>query len=217
MVSAGRARKAILALLLFAFPCAHARDFDPWDEDAPARAKPGFQAVQRLGFTLGGDAISKITYPDGAIREISAGGLNQVGFGILYLWDVVPLSVALTLNYHYDSDYNDNDNASFRRVPHEALAYVNGPGHFRFGGGVRYVYSARAASTINGVAEKTTFKNTRGSVVEIGYQVRPYGWVSLRHVQETYQVETYTTSGTPPSAIAPYNGNHTGLFVSYEY
>jgi hypothetical protein len=219
----GKSLFASLALFAFPFLCAHADDFDSWSEygyaDGPVRTKPGFQAVQRLGFTLGGDPISKITYPDGVIREISAGGLNQIGLGILYQWDVIPFSVALTLNYHYDSDYNENDNASFRRVPLEALAYFNGPGRFRIGAGTRYVYSARAASTINGVTEKITFKDTMGSVVEIGYQVRPYGWVSLRYVKETYEVETYSTSGTTPalSGNTPYNGSHTGLFVSYEY
>ena len=56
----------------------------------------------------------------------------------------IPFSVALTFNYHYDSDYNNNDNASFRRNPLEALAYFNGLGRFRIGGGMRYVYAARA-------------------------------------------------------------------------
>jgi hypothetical protein len=201
--------------------CAHADDFDSWSAhgyaDGPVRIKPGFQAVQRLGFTLGGDAISKITYPDGAIREISAGGLNQIGLGMLYQWDVMPVAVALTLNYHYDSDYNENDNASFRRVPLEALAYFNTSARFRIGAGERYVYSARASSTINGVTEKTTFEDTRGRVFEIGYQVRPHGWVSLRRVLERYRVASYTTTGTTLSGNAPYDGSHFGLFVGYEY
>lgn len=219
----GRALFASLALFAFPFPCAHADDFDSWSAhgyaEGPVRAKPGFQAVQRLGFTVGGDAISTITYPDGAIREISAGGLNQIGLGVLYQWDAMPVSFAVTLNYHYDSDYHENDNASFRRVPLETLFYFNATERFRIGAGIRYVYSARATSNINGVTERITFEDTRGRVLEIGYQVRPHGWVSLRHVLEEYRVQSYSTTGTAPpqSGDAPYDGSHYGLFVGYEY
>ena len=84
---------------------------------------------------------------------------------------------------------------------------------------MRYIYSARATSTINGVSERITFEKTRGSIVEIGYQVRPYGWVNLRYVKETYKVASYSTTGTSPnlSGNAPYDGSHVGLFISYEY
>jgi len=220
---AGKALFASLALFAFPFPCAYADDFDSWSThgyaEGPVRAKPGYKAVQRLGFTVGGDAISTITYPDGAIREISAGGLNQVGLGMLYQWDVMPVAAAVTLNYHYDSDYNENDNASFRRVPLETLLYFNATDRFRIGAGIRYVYSARATSNIGGVTEKFTFEDTRGSVVEIGYQVRPHGWVSLRHVLEKYKVESYSTTATTPvsSGNDPYDGSHYGLFVGFEY
>jgi hypothetical protein len=219
----GKSLFTILALFAFPFLYAHADDFDSWPEFSHEThldsSKPGFHAVERLGITLGGNTISKNTYPDGAIREISAGGLYQIGLGVLYLADSIPFSAALTLNYHYNSDYRDNDNASFRRNPLEALVYYNGLGNFRIGGGMRYIYAARADSTLNGVTEKITFENTRGSIVEIGYQVRPYGWVNLRYVKEKYQVATYTTTGTEPGLAgnAPYDGTHVGLFISYEY
>lgn len=223
---AGKTLFASLTLFALSFNCSHARDFyaateDPFAPDpAYIHTRPGLHFVERLGFTVGGDVISKITRSDGTIREISAGGLYQVGLGALYQYDVIPFSVAVTLNYHYDSDYNNNDNGSFRRVPLEALVYFNGMGRFRIGGGMRYVYSARADSTINGVTEKITFEDTRGSIVEIGYQVAPYGWVNLRYVKEMYTVASYSTSGgtTPGLAgSAPYDGSHVGVFITYEY
>jgi hypothetical protein len=225
-VNVNQTCNALLAsLTLFAFPflCAHADDFDSWNEfgfaSNPVRNQPGLHAVERIGITVGGDVITKLARPDGTIREISAGGLYQIGLGALYQWDAIPFSSALTLNYHYDSDYNGNNNASFRRVPLEALVYFNGLGNFRIGGGMRYIYSARATSTLNGVTEKITFENTHGSIVEVGYQVRPYGWINLRYVKEKYTVATYSTTGTAPglSGNAPYDGSHTGLFISYEY
>ena len=219
----GKSLCAILALLAIPFLCAHAHAFDSATEYAygtyPARTKPGFHAVERLGITLGGDEIAKITYPDGAIREINAGSLKQIGLGVLYQWDSLPVAAALTINYQYTSGYNENDNASFRRVPLEVLAYFNATHRFRVGAGMRYIYSARATSNINGVSERIDFEDTRGSVVEIGYQVIPYGWVSLRRVHETYKVERYSTTGTTPapSGNAPYDGSHYGLFIGYEY
>jgi hypothetical protein len=219
----GKSLCASLALIAFPFLCAHADDFDSWSEYGfatyPVRTKPGLHAVERLGITVGGDIISKVTHADGTFREISAGGLYQAGLGVLYQWEVIPFSTELTFNYHVNSDYNGNDNASFRRNPLEALVYFNGMGRFRIGAGMRYVYSARATSILNGVTERITFENARGSIVEIGYQVNPYGWVNLRYVKETYKVATYSTTGTAPapSGHAPYDGSHVGLFISYEY
>lgn len=221
MNQTGKSLCACLALYAFPFFCVHADDFDSWPEygyeTRPARAQSGFHAVERLGITSGGDTISRITYPDGAVREISAGNLYQIGLGVLYQWEVVPVSAALTINYQYDADYNNDDNAAFRRNPLEALAYFNGLDPFRIGAGIRQVYSARATSTINGVSERITYENARGRIVEIGYQVRPGGWVSLRYVRETYKVASYTTTGSNLSVNTQYNGSHAGLFVSYEY
>lgn len=219
----GKSLFASLLLLAFPFTGVHADDFDFWTGQEftsyPVRAKAGFHAVEHAGITLGGDAVSKLTRADGTIRQISAGGLYQLGLGVLYQWDAIPFSAELTFNYHYDSDYNNNDNASFRRNPLEALVYFNGLGNFRIGGGMRYVYAARATSSINGVTERITFENARGSIVEIGYQVRPYGWVNLRYVKERYTVATYSTTGITPGLAgnAPYDGSHFGLFISYEY
>jgi hypothetical protein len=216
----GKSLCASFALFVISGLHAQAHDFETaMDYAEPPRNVQGFHAVQRLGITLGGNVISKFARPDGTFREISAGGLYQIGLGALYRARDIPFSAALILNYQYDSDYNNNDNASFRRVPLESLLYWNCLDNFRIGGGMRYIYAARANSNINGISERFTFENTRGSIVEIGYQVRPYGWVNLRYVKEIYRVATYSTTGTATglSGTSPYNGSHVGLFVGYEY
>lgn len=212
---------AILILIALTPPAARAAGFDDSFETVRPYSPPfkneGFHFMVREGITGGGDGISNITFEDGSKREVSAGGITQIGMGTRYQAGF--LSLALSVNYHYDYDHYNNDNASFRRVPLEALAYIEVPGNVRIGGGMRYSYSARATSTINGVSEKINFKNTRGSVVEIGYHVRPYGWVDLRYVKETYEVESYSSSATTPPAqapTAPYNGSHVGIFVTFE-
>jgi len=223
MSHSGKSLIASLALFAFSILHAHADDFDSWPEfdsvSYPAPNRAGFHAVERLGITIGGDVISRLTRSDGTFREISAGGLYQAGLGVLYQWQSIPFSAELTFNYHVNSDYNGNDNASFRRNPLEALVYFKVLERLRIGGGMRYVYAARATSSVNGVAEKFTFADTTGSIVEIGYQVTPYGWISLRYVKETYKIATQSTSGTiPPAPVGtPYDGSHTGLFISYEY
>ncbi len=182
-------------------------------------SRAGFHILLREGLTGGGDRISGIPLPEGKEREIGAGGAYQIGMGTRYQLGIVPLSLALSINYHYDADHNENDDASFRRVPLEAMLYFEMPGNLRLGRGIRYVRWARATSTINGISEKIAFKNTRGNVIEIGYHVVPYGWVDLRYVKETYQVESYYSSGNPNPAIwgnAPYNGSHAGLFITFE-
>jgi hypothetical protein len=182
-------------------------------------SQAGFHFLVREGITGGGDRISGITFPNGTEGGIGAGGAYQIGMGTRYQMEVVPLSLALSVNYHYDSEHNEYDDASFRRVPLEALVYYELPGNLRLGTGIRYIHSARATSTINGVSEKIAFKNTKGSVVEIGYHVAPYGWADLRYVKETYQIESYSSSGETNPAVwgnAPYNGSHIGLFVTFE-
>jgi hypothetical protein len=220
MTHCGMALIAAIALLA---PRAHAGDFDSWpgfeteSDIAPARA--GLHAVERLGITVGGDVISRLVRSDGTYRDITAGGLYQAGLGALYQWEAIPFSAELTFNYHVNSDHNANDDASFRRNPVEAMVYFNGLGRFRIGGGLRYVYAARATSSINGVTERITFANATGSIAEIGYQVVPYGWINLRYVKETYKVATRSTTGpTPPPPVnTSYDGSHVGLFISYEY
>lgn len=219
----GRSLFATLALLAIPLQSAHADDFDSWNEfgfaSNPVRNKPGFHAVERLGITVGGDIVSKVTHADGTFREITAGGLYQAGLGVLYRWDAIPFSAELTFNYHVNSDYNGNDNASFRRNPLEALVYFNGMDRFRIGAGMRYVYTARATSVLNGVTERIAFENAKGSIVEIGYEVTPYGWINLRYVKEHYTVANYSTTSTTavPPSNAPYDGSHYGFFISYEY
>ncbi|HLP97809.1 MAG TPA: hypothetical protein VK149_05140 [Sideroxyarcus sp.] len=213
------ATTALIAALLSAQAAAFDSGFEELHPPAPAYKDAGFHFVVREGITGGGDAISSIPLKDGSKREISAGGINQIGFGTRYRMSNIPLSIALSINYHYDYDYHENDNADFRRVPLEALAYLDLPYNIRLGGGLRHTRAARANSTINGISERITFHNTRGSVVEIGYHVLPYGWVDLRYVKETYQVESYTSSGTATQSIngnAPYNGSHVGLFITLE-
>lgn len=219
----GKSLIASLALFAFSILCAYADDFDSWSgfetESYPLTDRAGFHAVERLGITVGGDVISRLTRSDGTYREITGGGLYQAGLGVLYQWESVPFSAELTFNYHVNSDYNGNDNASFRRNPLEALVYFNGLGRFRVGGGMRYVYAARATSSLNGVTEKITFANTAGSIVEIGYEVTPFGWINLRYVKEAYKIASQSTTGTiaPGSTNTPYNGSHVGLFISFEY
>lgn len=173
----------------------------------------------RTGITGGGDTLSTIAMSNGSKREITAGGLEQLGLGTRFQFGDLPLSLELSLNYQLDRDYNDNDQASFRRVPLEGIVHINLPGNFRIGGGTRIVYSPKASSTLNGESEWINFRDARGSIVEIGYHVAPYGWVALRYVRENYVVERYSTTSTtaqPVTAGTIYDGAHIGAFIILE-
>lgn len=173
----------------------------------------------RAGITAGGDTITGYTMSNSMEREITAGGLEQYGLGTRFQFGDLPLSLELGINYQFDHDYNENDKASFRRFPLEGIVYINLPGNFRIGGGARHVYSATATSTISGTSERIGFHNTRGSIVEIGYHVAPYGWVALRYVREDYLVESYSTTSTTAQPVpigTIYDGSHIGVFLVFE-
>jgi hypothetical protein len=175
--------------------------------------------VVRAGITAGGDTLSSFNMSNGMKREITAGGLEQAGLGTRYQFGELPLSLELGINYQLDRDYNENDKASFRRVPLEGIVFINLPGNFRIGGGARHIYSTKADSAVDGASETIRFRNARGSIVELGYHVAPYGWVALRYVRENYVVESYsTTSATaPPLPVGTvFDGAHVGAFLVFE-
>ncbi|MBK8971488.1 MAG: hypothetical protein IPM37_09035 [Hahellaceae bacterium] len=121
------------------------------------------------------------------------------------------------LNYHFDSITADNGDADFSRVPIEATLFYTGVPQWRFGGGARWVQNPTASIDVDRFATvDIEFKDTVGSIFEVGYHLAPPLWVSLRGVLEDYQAERFSglQGAVPADPTDSIHGNHIGLFMS---
>lgn len=179
----------------------------------------GLHFLVKGGLTTGGDDIFDIRYTDGSSKKVKAGGLLEVGAGVLYNAPQTPVSAQLTLNYHFDTASASNGDASFERYPLEGALYYTGVKDWRFGAGARLALSPKAETSIDRNDIDIAFKDTVGYLVEIGYRVLPGFWINLRAVQEDYEVEKITYNGTnlALSDNRDISGDHVGLNVAWAF
>jgi hypothetical protein len=180
----------------------------------------GFHPVVNVGITGGGDTIATTQYSNSTSQDIKAGGLFQIGGGVLWQATDMPLATQFTVNYHVDDNTASNGSATFDRVPIELTLFYTGVDKWRFGGGVRFVQSPKYRGHIDGVSDQAiNFKNTTGALVEIGYGFTPHMWLNLRFVSESYQPTTYTENGvtTDVSGAQSFDGSHVGLNFVYAF
>jgi hypothetical protein len=180
----------------------------------------GLHPVLQFGLTGGGDTISTTYYSNGTSENINAGGLVQLGGGVLWQSSDMPLATQFSVNYHVDDTSASNGSSTFDRVPIELTFFYTGVDRWRFGAGVRFVQTPRYRSHVDGVSDESlNFKNTTGALVEIGYGFTSHAWLNLRLVSEKYQPTTYTKNGvtTDVSNSPSYDGSHIGLNFVYAF
>ncbi|AZZ91311.1 hypothetical protein EUZ85_11450 [Hahella sp. KA22] len=165
------------------------------------------------GFTFGGDDIAKFEYTNGDTEEVEAGGLVNLGLGALWQSKEQPIAAQVTLNYQFDHTSAKNGDATFGRVPLEAVVFYTGVQDWRFGAGVRYVANPELDVEIDGVDGNVEYKSTVGLVVEAGYRVTNNLWVNVRGVSEKYEAESASIEGYkfPVDSDKKFSGNHVGV------
>jgi hypothetical protein len=177
----------------------------------------GTHFILTAGLTGGGDKVATVQYTNGNSSTLHAGGLVQIGAGVLWQFEA-PVALALTANYHVDDATAKNGDATFDRIPLEAIAYYTGENHWRFGGGVRFVQSPKYKAHVDGQSDDSIeFKDTVGAVAEIGYGFNEHAWLNLRLVSENYQVNSVTSGGRTYSASGSINGSHIGINFLYQF
>jgi hypothetical protein len=164
-----------------------------------------------FGLTYGGDKLATATFSDGSSSSIRAGGLVQLGAGVL--WQPVDGSVAVqsTFNYHIDDVSASNGSLRFTRYPLEVLGFYTGLQGWRFGAGPRFVFAPRLKVNVPGDDSKITFDDTIGAVAEVGYRFDNYMWLNFRLTGEKYKLKSVTgPAATPDSNVS---GNSVGMNV----
>lgn len=181
---------------------------------------PGLHGVLNGGLTFGGDTVATAVFDNGDKVDIKAGQLLQIGGGVLWQASPAPLAVMLTANYQIDGTVAKNGKAQFTRVPYEAIAYFTGFNRLRIGAGMRQVKSAKVVYKVNDGEDTLTFKDTTGTIVEIGYQLSQNAWLNVRGVSEEYEPATYrnalgniVTNGKDKK----FDGSHIGVNLLVEF
>ena len=168
------------------------------------------------GLTNGGDTFTSASNSNGDTHDMKAGGVIQVGAGVLARLHSLPVDLQATLNYHYNKLDASNGDAEFSRVPIELLGFYRFTDAFRLGMGVRLVNGAKYEQTVNGYSDSVTFDDTTGFVVEGGYSPTKNWTFSLRWVTEEYKKSGYqfNVDGQWKDKI---DGSHVGLFANYNF
>ncbi len=166
--------------------------------------------IGTAGVTYGGDAWAVAKAGDGSPVNIRAGGVVQVGAGVLWDAPTWPMSASLTANYHYtNAAGQDGRKASFSRFPIEAIAYYTGMEKLRFGLGLRSALSPSVSIDNVPGQGKVTLASGKGKLVEIGYAVTPQAWLNIRVVSEKFD----------PAYAGGERGDvsHLGINLSYKF
>lgn len=185
-----------------------------------AQDQRDFKFVLTAGMSTGGDDIFELNFVDGSSRDIKAGGLFNIGAGLILQMPDMPWAGQLTINYQFDRVNAKNADVRFDRAPVEAMAFYTGLENWRFGAGVRLVQNPKAELSMDDADDiELEFENTTGLVLEVGYQVTPQLWVNLRSVSEDYQAETEKVNGVKYDArdLDEISGNHIGLNVLFQF
>ncbi|ABC31489.1 hypothetical protein HCH_04795 [Hahella chejuensis KCTC 2396] len=168
------------------------------------------------GMTFGGDELVQVD-DVGGLDDIRAGGLFNMGLGAYWQSASQPVAAQVTLNYQFDYADAKNADATFDRMPIEAVVYYTGVDKWRFGAGVRYIASPEVEIEGGGSKLTAELDPSIGFVVEAGYFISSNVILNVRGVAEKYEVDSVNVNGyrfdSIEGAKKEFSGNHIGFNV----
>ncbi len=181
------------------------------DGDVPDSRFVNF--VLSAGLTYGGDRIIGYRDVPGQANNggVQAGGVFEIGGGLLLKPKHLPIALQLTENYQVDTVTGEEGTATLTRLPVELIGFYTGVENWRFGLGARYLRDAHMTVRYNNADYRDDFKSTFSPVIQAGYSLSDDFWVDLRWVHEdltTLDTSTWHAEGRR------FNANHAGIFVS---
>jgi hypothetical protein len=170
------------------------------------------------GITGGGDTLATVDFTNGDSENLKAGGLFNIAAGVVWQPAQIPFGGHLMAGYHVDDITADNGTLRFSRYPIEVMGFWNGAPPLRLGVGARFVTSPKVVIDIDGSTNTTvSYKDTIGTVLEVGYQPTPRFWVSLRGTFEEYEAKTQNLLGATIVPTGKVSGNSIGLYVGASF
>lgn len=169
----------------------------------------GIKPVIVAGLTFGGDKIAEFQYTDGTSESMSAGGVLYFGGGAVFQVPDLPVEVQATVNYHFDTLSAENGDASFTRIPLEAIGFYQINSEFKVGAGLGYHTGVEYDLDVDGVSSSTVeLDNSLATIIEAGWNLPN----SSMSVGARYTSITYTGDGIPDV-----DGSHFGLNAGFSF
>lgn len=170
------------------------------------------------GLTGGGDTLATVQFTNGDSENLKAGGLVHLAAGVVWQPAQVPFGAHVMVGYHVDDITADNGTLRFSRYPIEVMGFWTGAAPLRLGVGARFVNSPKVVIDIDGGSNTTvSYKNTVGTVLEVGYQPTRNLWVSLRGTFEDYEAKTQNVGGATIVPTGKTSGNSVGVYVGVTF
>lgn len=174
-----------LVMLLSPLALAHPPMYEPLPPDVP-------RLVLSAGLSAGGDDLATASYGYGGEDDLEAGGGVYLGGGVEFPFYPGDMALRTTVGYQFDSINARNGDASFDRVPWEALLLL-GPGPHRFGVGLAYHTDVRYEySDDYGLDIDAEFDDATGLVLAYEYRFAPSFALAVRYTDIEYE-ETVST------------------------
>jgi hypothetical protein len=143
------------------------------------------------GFDTGGDKLLTVTFTDGTTDSIRANQGLYLGGGISVLNDTKDIEFQTTLAIKYDGVSASNGDATFTRIPLDALVFYRWE-RVRVGAGLTYVMSPKVkTSGIPPVDLNVTLDNAVGGLLQVDYLLGRVA-IGLRYTALDYKFQGNT-------------------------
>jgi hypothetical protein len=143
------------------------------------------------GFDTGGDKLLTVTFTDGSSDSIRANQGLYAGGGISVLTDSKDIEFQTTLAIKYDGVSASNGDATFTRIPLDALVFYRWE-KFRVGAGLTYVMNPKVkTSGIPPTDLNVTLDNAVGGLLQADFLLGRVA-IGLRYTALDYKFQGST-------------------------
>jgi hypothetical protein len=183
------------------------------------KGRPLFHVMVMFGGGDGGDTLAELVYTDGDTAKVRAGGVFQLGGGVLADFKDIPLQLQTTFLYQGNRINAANGRATFDRFSLEVLGYYK-LGILRLGGGPQYVMGPESKLLLDLREASITYDNSLGFALEgglfwCGFMCTAF---NLRYAYQGYTANALSVGGqTVPITSDRLDGSQLSVNVQFGF
>jgi hypothetical protein len=165
-----------------------------------AEGQVKLRGMARLGAEMGGEQVIQFQYADGSTPDVTAGGGLLVSAGAaLALFNSLDAQVNAGWKYRTIPEAS-NQEASWSRVPVEALLFYHMPMGLRVGGGATMHLGNVLEASGAALNSRVEFKNNPGYLLQAEFVMRKLSF-DVRYTLMKYEVESGGTGTVDATSV----------------